>query len=69
LLVELLTIHAWFTSNKLGRIVSKENRWDELHERWKEKSNLNQTSTSLRDHEGTISTHLPWKEDDLVERR
>jgi hypothetical protein len=35
LLAKLLTIHAWFTSSKLGRIVSKEKRWDELHERWK----------------------------------
>jgi hypothetical protein len=35
----------------------------------KEKSNLKQASTSLRDHEGTITTHLPWKEQDLVERR
>jgi hypothetical protein len=40
----LLTIHAWFTSNKLGRIVSKEERWVELHERWKKR---NQSLTKL----------------------
>jgi hypothetical protein len=26
-----------------------------------EKSNLNQTSTSSRDHEGAIPFHLPWR--------
>ena len=27
----------------------------------KEKSNLNQASTSLRDHEGAMLFHLPWR--------
>jgi hypothetical protein len=30
-----------------------------------EKLNLNQTSLSLKDQEGTRLTHLPWKEEDL----
>jgi hypothetical protein len=27
----------------------------------KEKSNLNQASTCIRDHEGAILIHLPWR--------
>jgi hypothetical protein len=30
-----------------------------------EKLNLNQTSLSFKDQEGTTLTHLPWKEEDL----
>jgi hypothetical protein len=61
LLVKFLTILAWFTSNKLGRISSKEKRWVELHMRWTREINLNQASTSSRDHEEAIPFHLPWR--------